>query len=158
MGDGGWLARSNRWKQNGVPLGLRRQRTGRRPGTRARRPVQRPWGSRSSPQVEWEGSGFRTPSTPLEASAGTTTARLPLRGTGPVVRAMPRDVARAVTFLHSKSYSLTDSVTYERFVRLVDDAKRNEFIMIYIEPATNAAQPDKAFSARAQKGFAILTK
>jgi len=68
------------------------------------------------------------------------------------------DVARAVEFLRSKGYTLSDSVAYNRFVRLVDDAKRNEFIMVYIEAATSAAPPDKAFSARAQKGFVVLNK
>jgi hypothetical protein len=63
-----------------------------------------------------------------------------------------------VEFLRSKGYTLSDSVAYNRFVRLVDDAKRNEFIMVYIEAATSAAPPDKAFSARAQKGFVVLNK
>jgi hypothetical protein len=69
------------------------------------------------------------------------------------------DAARAVAFLEGKGYSVGESVRFQRFVRLVDDAKRNEFIMLYVEDA-GATQPgEKAmreFRERALKGFAVL--
>jgi hypothetical protein len=45
------------------------------------------------------------------------------------------DVARAASFLESKGYRVTESIVFQRFVRLVDEAKRNEFILVYIEDA-----------------------
>lgn len=67
------------------------------------------------------------------------------------------DAARAVAFLTNKGFHLPESLKYRRFVRLVDDAKRNEFILLYIEvanTATSAAtqKPDNEFSARALQG------
>jgi hypothetical protein len=70
------------------------------------------------------------------------------------------DVARAASFLESKGYRISDSITFQRFVRLVDDAKRNEFILLYVEAGTDApAENEKAwqeFSSRALHGFTIL--
>jgi len=71
------------------------------------------------------------------------------------------DVARAASFLDSKGYRISESIMFQRFVRLVDDAKRNEFILLYVEDsATGAfAENEKAqqeFSSRALKGFTIL--
>ena len=65
------------------------------------------------------------------------------------------DAARAVAFLTQKGLHMSDSVRYQRFVRLVDDAKRNEFIIVYIEDA-GTKQDDKEFSARALKGITVL--
>jgi hypothetical protein len=69
------------------------------------------------------------------------------------------DAARAVAFLEGKGYSVGESVRYQRFVRLVDESKRNEFIMLYVEDASTS-QPDeksmREFRARALKGFAVL--
>lgn len=69
------------------------------------------------------------------------------------------DAARAVEFLKGKGYSVGESVRFQRFVRLVDDAKRNEFIMLYVEDA-GATQPDeksmREFRERALKGLTIL--
>lgn len=69
------------------------------------------------------------------------------------------DAARAVEFLKGKGYSVGESVRFQRFVRLVDDSKRNEFIMLYVEDA-GTSQPDeksmREFRERALKGFAIL--
>jgi hypothetical protein len=50
---------------------------------------------------------------------------------------------------------------FQRFVRLVDEAKRNEFILLYVEDIGTgaAAETQKAkqeFSSRALKGFTIL--
>src|SRR5437588_13015887 len=71
------------------------------------------------------------------------------------------DVTRAASFLESKGYRISESIIFQRFVRLVDDAKRNEFILLYVEdPGTGAsAENEKAwqeFSGRALKGFRIL--
>ncbi|MDX6446987.1 MAG: hypothetical protein QOH71_4061 [Blastocatellia bacterium] len=71
------------------------------------------------------------------------------------------DVARAASFLKSKGYRTGESIRFQRFVRLVDEAKRNEFILLYVEDASAgpAAGNDKAsqeFSNRALKGFTIL--
>ncbi|HEY3582136.1 MAG TPA: hypothetical protein VGK82_16385 [Pyrinomonadaceae bacterium] len=71
------------------------------------------------------------------------------------------DAARAVTFLTNKGFHLPEALKYRRFVRLVDDAKRNEFILVYIEVASTAAaqqKPDNEFSARALKGVRVLNK
>ena len=69
------------------------------------------------------------------------------------------DSARAVAFLEGKGYHVPESVRFQRFVRLVDESKRSEFIMLYVEDA-GASQPDekamREFRARATKGFAIL--
>ena len=71
------------------------------------------------------------------------------------------DVARAATFLESKGYRIGESIVFQRFVRLVDEAKRNEFILLYVENAGAGGSSDKArgmpeFSSRALNGFTIL--
>src|SRR5438128_777749 len=72
------------------------------------------------------------------------------------------DVTRAASFLESKGYRISESIVFQRFVRLVDDAKRNEFILLYVEEAgtgTSSAENEtvsQEFSARALKGFRIL--
>ena len=71
------------------------------------------------------------------------------------------DSAHAGSFLTGKGYSFSESIMYQRFVRLVDPTKRNEFILVYIEEGGTAAAPDKdkamqEFSTRALKGFTIL--
>ena len=74
-----------------------------------------------------------------------------------VLKANPEsDAARAVTFLQGKGYQMNQSVKFQRFVRLVDEAKRNEIILIYIEDAATGEKPDKEFLARALKGFTVL--
>ena len=50
---------------------------------------------------------------------------------------------------------------FQRFVRLVDEAKRNEFILLYVEDAGAGASSEtetakQEFSSRALKGFTIL--
>ena len=79
---------------------------------------------------------------------------------GAVLTQQPQsDAARAVEFLKGKGYSMGESVRFQRFVRLVDESKRSEFIMLYIEDA-GASQADeksmREFRERALKGFAIL--
>lgn len=43
------------------------------------------------------------------------------------------DAARAAAFLESKGYRHGEDVMFQRFIRVVDEAKRHEFILIYIE-------------------------
>ena len=73
------------------------------------------------------------------------------------------DVARAAAFLESKGYRIGEGIVFQRFVRLVDEAKRSEFILLYVEDLSgtglDAAEKEKAmreFSNRATKGFKIL--
>jgi hypothetical protein len=71
------------------------------------------------------------------------------------------DVARAASFLESKGYRVSESIIFQRFVRLVDEAKRNEFILLYVEDAGAGASSEREiatqeFSSRALKGFTIL--
>jgi hypothetical protein len=77
-----------------------------------------------------------------------------------VVKQNPEsDAARAISFLQSKGYRPSESIKFQRFVRLVDEAKRNEIIFVYVEDAGSSSaqeKPDKEFSARALKGFTVL--
>jgi hypothetical protein len=73
------------------------------------------------------------------------------------------DVARAASFLEGKGYRIGDGIVFQRFVRLADEAKRSEFILLYVEDLSgagvDAAEKEKAmqeFSRRALKGFKIL--
>src|SRR5438874_10834302 len=71
------------------------------------------------------------------------------------------DVTRAASFLESKGYRISDSIMFQRFVRLVGDAKRNEFILLYVEEAVTGASVEDGkrrqdISGRALKGFRIL--
>src|SRR6266849_8809705 len=70
------------------------------------------------------------------------------------------DVTRAASFLESKGFRISESIMFRRFVRLVDDAKRNEFILLYVEDAGTGASAENEkhtqdMSARALKGFRI---
>jgi hypothetical protein len=71
---------------------------------------------------------------------------------------MPQsDVERGIKFLQSKGYRMNEAIRYERFVRLVDEAKRNEMILTYIEDAgASTENAGKELLTRAQKGFTIL--
>ena len=66
------------------------------------------------------------------------------------------DVVRAASFLESKGYRIGESIRFQRFVRLLDEAKRNEIILLYIEGAGASAGEEKEFLARALKGFTVL--
>ena len=71
------------------------------------------------------------------------------------------DVAHAASFLEGKGFRNSESVMFQRFVRLVDAAKRNEFILLYIEDAGAGASSEKEramqeFSTRALKGFTVV--
>lgn len=71
------------------------------------------------------------------------------------------DVAHAASFLESQGYRISESIMYQRFVRLVDKAKRHELILLYVEDASRGPSPEKEealqeFYGRALKGFTIL--
>ena len=69
------------------------------------------------------------------------------------------DTAHAVEFLKGKGYDVPDSVRYQRFVRLADESKRSEFIMLYVEEAGASQNDERAvrdFRERALKGFTVL--
>ena len=70
------------------------------------------------------------------------------------------DVARAASFLEGKGYRIGEGIVFQRFVRLVDEAKRSEFILLYVEDLSgagvDAAEKEKAmqeFSGRALKRY-----
>jgi hypothetical protein len=71
------------------------------------------------------------------------------------------DVARAASFLESKTYRVSESIIFQRFVRLVDESKRHEIILLYVEDTStgSSAETEKTrpnLSSRALKGFTIL--
>lgn len=69
------------------------------------------------------------------------------------------DVARAASFLESKGYHISGAIRFQRFVRLVDEAKRHEFILVYVEEAGASPGGEAAmreFSGRALQGFTVL--
>jgi hypothetical protein len=73
------------------------------------------------------------------------------------------DVARAASFLEGKGYRIGEGIVFQRFVRLVDEGKRSEFILLYVEDLSgagvDAAEKEKAMqelAGRALKGFEIL--
>ena len=72
------------------------------------------------------------------------------------------DVARAASFLEGKGYRIAEGIAFQRFVRMVDEAKRSEFILLYVEDLIgagfDAADKEKAkqeLTIRALKGFDI---
>lgn len=67
------------------------------------------------------------------------------------------DIAKAAKFLQDKGFVLMKSLKYQRFVRVLDDAKRSEFIMLYIEDAENGGNAEtKDLPSRALANFKIL--
>src|SRR5258705_644936 len=73
------------------------------------------------------------------------------------------DVARAASFLESKGHHIGEGIVFQRFVRLVDEAKRNEFILLYVEDlsgagfdATKKKKAMQEFLSQALKSFKIL--
>ena len=71
------------------------------------------------------------------------------------------DAARAASFLDSKGFRIGESIMFQRFVRLVDSTKRNEFILFYVENMGTGAssESEKAreeFLSRALKSFTVL--
>ena len=72
------------------------------------------------------------------------------------------DVTRAASFLEGKGYLIGKGIAFQRFVRMVDEAKRSEFILLYVEDLVgagfDAVDREKAiqdFTSRALKGFKI---
>lgn len=67
------------------------------------------------------------------------------------------DIAKAAKFLQDKGFVLMKSLKYQRFVRVLDEAKRSEFIMLYIEDAENGGNAEtKDLPNRALANFKIL--
>jgi hypothetical protein len=70
------------------------------------------------------------------------------------------DVARAASFLERKGFRLGEAIVFQRFVRLIDETKRSEFILLYVEGAIGEADGNEKamqeLSSRALKDFKIL--
>jgi len=70
------------------------------------------------------------------------------------------DVARAALFLERKGFRLGEAIVFQRFVRLIDETKRSEFILLYVEgaigDADGTAKAMQELSSRALKDFKIL--
>ncbi|MBS1797581.1 MAG: hypothetical protein JSS81_27405 [Acidobacteria bacterium] len=72
------------------------------------------------------------------------------------LRAVPdSDIAKAAKFLREKGFELMKSLRFQRFVRVVDDARRSEFIILYVEDAA-LGLPEDALEKRARADFKIL--
>ena len=75
------------------------------------------------------------------------------------LKAVPdSDIAKAADFLKGKGFTLINSLLYQRFVRVVSDDKRREFIILYIEASENAdAEKQKAnLQKKALSHFKVL--
>lgn len=75
------------------------------------------------------------------------------------LRAVPgSDIARAAEFLKGKGFTVMKSIVYERFVRVLGNDRRSEFIMLYIEGAeTPNLEKQKAnLEKQALKKFKVL--
>ncbi len=75
------------------------------------------------------------------------------------LKAVPdSDIAKAAKFLQDKGLTLMKSLKYQRFVRVFDDAKRSEFIMLYVEDAENQGSSEKNndLQKRALANFKVL--
>lgn len=69
------------------------------------------------------------------------------------------DFARAASFLESKGLEVGEEITFQRFVRVVDEAKQNEIILLYVEVGNTLGSTEKqkqGFAERAVKGFKVL--
>lgn len=76
-----------------------------------------------------------------------------------VLKAVPdSDIAKAAKFLQNKGFTLMKSLKYQRFVRVLDDAKRSEFIMLYVEDAENqdSSEKNNNLQKRALANFKVL--
>jgi hypothetical protein len=72
------------------------------------------------------------------------------------LKAVPdSDIARAARFLQEKGFVQMKSLVFQRFVRVIDEAKRNEFIMVYIEEAEDEKSLQD-LSDRARENFKVL--
>ena len=72
------------------------------------------------------------------------------------LKAVPgSDIAKAAKFLQDKGFILMKSLKYQRFVRVLDDAKRSEFILLYVEDAEISNNNDD-LQSRALANFKVL--
>jgi hypothetical protein len=72
------------------------------------------------------------------------------------LKAVPdSDIAKAAEFLQEKGFVLMKSLKYQRFVRVLDDAKRSEFILLYVEDA-ETPNDNGDLQNRALANFKIL--
>ncbi|MGI9054343.1 MAG: hypothetical protein ACR2F2_00940 [Pyrinomonadaceae bacterium] len=83
----------------------------------------------------------------------------PIPNVEAALKAVPdSDIAKAAEFLKSKGFTLMNSLLYQRFVRVVSDDKRREFMMLYIEASENADVEKQKTNLQKQalKNFKIL--
>lgn len=71
------------------------------------------------------------------------------------------DVARAASFLEKKGLRVGEEITFQRFVRVVDESKQNEIILLYVEAgnalgSTGMEKMTRKFLERAVKGLKVL--
>ena len=72
------------------------------------------------------------------------------------LKAVPdSDIAHAAKFLQDKGFVLMKSLVFQRFVRVVNESKRDEFIMLYIEDAENE-KSIQGLSDRTLQHFKVL--
>ena len=70
------------------------------------------------------------------------------------------DIARAGSFLENRRLRLAEEITFQRFVRVVDEAKQNEIILVYVEAGNALGSTEKEkmlqqFSERSVKGLKV---
>lgn len=72
------------------------------------------------------------------------------------LKALPpdSDTAKAVKFLQDKNFTLPNALNFQRFVRVLDDTRRSEFIILYIEDAEITGP--KTLQQKALAGFKVL--
>lgn len=72
------------------------------------------------------------------------------------LKAVPdSDIAKAAMFLQDKGFTLMKSLKYQRFVRVLDEAKRSEFIILYAEDAELSSEKSD-LQSRALANFKVL--
>jgi hypothetical protein len=75
------------------------------------------------------------------------------------LRAVPdSDIAKAAAFLQSKGFTLMKALVYQRFVRVVSNDKRREFIILYVEDGEydDSEKQIRNLQQRALKNFKII--
>jgi hypothetical protein len=75
------------------------------------------------------------------------------------LKAVPdSDIAKAAAFLQSKDFQIMKSLLYQRFVRVLGDDKRSEFIILYIEDSenVNSEKQTENLQKQALANFKIL--
>lgn len=83
----------------------------------------------------------------------------PIPNVEAALKAVPdSDIAKAADFLKGKGFTLINSLLYQRFVRVVSDDQRREFIILYIEASENAniEKQKNNLQKMALKNFKIL--